>query len=68
MIARGASIHRRVLGDTDPCYDAHPYLKGTTGDLWVALFLVSLGFPAATESGVIHLLDIQITAIRYIAH
>lgn len=28
MIAWGTSIHRRVRGDTDPCYDAHPYLKG----------------------------------------
>lgn len=37
MIAWGTSIHRRVLGDTDPCYDAHPYLKGSAGDLWVAL-------------------------------
>lgn len=37
MIARGTSIHRRVRGDTDPCYDAHPYLKGSAGDLWVAL-------------------------------
>lgn len=37
MIAWGISIHRRVLGDIDPCCDAHPYLKGSTGDLWVAL-------------------------------
>lgn len=38
MIARGTSIHRRVQGDTDPCYDAHLYLKGSAGDLWVAGF------------------------------
>lgn len=38
MIAWGTSIHRRVQGDTDPCYDAHPYLKGSVGDLWVAGF------------------------------
>lgn len=36
MMARGVSIHERVLGDTDPCLDAHPYLKGCAGDLWVA--------------------------------
>lgn len=36
MIAWGTSIHRRVQADTDPCYDAHPYLKGSAGDLWVA--------------------------------
>lgn len=29
--------HRRVRSDIDPCYDAHPYLKGSAGDLWVAL-------------------------------
>lgn len=37
LIAWGVSIHRRVRGDTDPCYDAHPFLKGSAGDLWVAL-------------------------------
>lgn len=38
MIAWGTSIHWRVQGDTDPRYDAHPYLKGSVGDLWVAIF------------------------------
>lgn len=38
LIARGTCIHRRVQGDTDPCYDAHPYLKGCVDDLWVAIF------------------------------
>lgn len=27
-----------MQGDTDPCYDAHSYLKGSAGDLWVAGF------------------------------
>lgn len=33
MIARGSSIHGRVQRDTDLSYDAHPYLKGSVGDL-----------------------------------
>lgn len=33
-IAWGFSIHGRVQHDTDPSYDAHPYLKGSVGDLW----------------------------------
>lgn len=45
MIAWGTSIHRRVRVDTDPCYDAHPYLKGSAGDLWVALS-GTLGLPS----------------------
>lgn len=33
MVAWGSSIHGRVQRDTDPSYDAHPYLKGSVGDL-----------------------------------
>lgn len=59
MIALGTSIHRRVRGDTDPCYDAHPYLKEVAGDLWVAPSLARLGSPAPTESYITHLSDIS---------
>lgn len=59
MIAWGTSIHWRVQGDTDPRYDAHPYLKGSVGDLWVAIF-GTLGLsPAATESCTTRLVDIS---------
>lgn len=34
----GSTVHGRVQGDTDPSYDAHPYLKGSVGDLRGANF------------------------------
>lgn len=47
MIARGSSIHGRVQRDTDPSYDAHPYLKASVGDLWGDQFSARLGPHAA---------------------
>lgn len=39
----GASLDRRVQGDTDPSAgDAHPYLKASVSDLWVAVLSVVL--------------------------
>lgn len=63
MIASGVSIHRRVLGDTDPGRDAHPFLKGSAGDLWVAPSGTPvpprLGPPAPAQTCITHLLDIS---------
>lgn len=57
-VAWGASIHRRVRGDTDPSYDAHPYLKGVQATCgWP--YVAPLGSSAHTASSVTHLLDIS---------
>lgn len=63
MIARGSSIHRRVQRDTDLSYDAHPYLKGSVGDLRGTNFQHAWALVQRDVSPIFP----QITVMRYIS-